>query len=326
MTVCYTPADSGYTNCKIIVENDLCTSVFFASGGFPGIKPNKQTLKLLHPNGGEVFVAGSDTVITWEGVLPDEPVSIEYSTNNGLTWIVIKNDANGLTYHWKVPNTPSKNCLARVTANLDSSSINPNIFICDQIWMAKNLDASYYRNGDEITFAKTGDEWRRANSRYEGAWCYYGFDPENGEKYGKLYNWYAIADSRGLAPVGWHIPTDEEWIELEMCLGLTKDEANEMGYRGTYQGGMLKETGIGNWLYPNTGATNETGFTALPCGYVRSLGTFTNIGLTGLWWSATKHTNDFEAICRYLDFNFSGIYRTLSIMGNGYSVRCVMDY
>jgi sulfatase modifying factor 1 len=117
LTVSYTPADSGFNYCRFEIENTLCQTRFFASGGWKGKKPLIQTLKLIHPNGGEVFVAGSDTVITWEGVGPDEPVKLEYSTNNGTKWLTLSESAIGLSYTWRVPRIASSQCLARVTAD-----------------------------------------------------------------------------------------------------------------------------------------------------------------------------------------------------------------
>jgi sulfatase modifying factor 1 len=117
LTVSYTPADSGFNYCRFEIENTLCQTRFFASGGWRGKKPLIQTLKLIHPNGGEIFVAGSDTVITWEGVGPDEPVKLEYSTNNGTNWVTLSERAIGLSYTWRVPRIASSQCLARVTAD-----------------------------------------------------------------------------------------------------------------------------------------------------------------------------------------------------------------
>ncbi|HRE59450.1 MAG TPA: formylglycine-generating enzyme family protein, partial [Candidatus Kapabacteria bacterium] len=107
----------------------LCQTRFFASGGWKGKKPLIQTLKLIHPNGGEVFVAGSDTVITWEGVGPDEPVKLEYSTNNGTNWLTLSESATGLSYNWRVPRIASSQCLARVTAAAKSGAENGMIRI-----------------------------------------------------------------------------------------------------------------------------------------------------------------------------------------------------
>jgi uncharacterized protein (TIGR02145 family) len=86
-------------------------------------------------------------------------------------------------------------------------------------WTAKNLDVTTFRNGDSIPQAKSDAEWVAAGENYQPAWCYYDNDPKNGTKYGKLYNWFAVNDARGLAPSGWHIPTDEEWTELSTFLG-----------------------------------------------------------------------------------------------------------
>ncbi len=124
LTVSYTPADSGFNYCRFEIENTLCQTRLYASGGWKGKKPLIQTLKLIHPNGGEVFVAGSDTVITWEGISPDEPVKLEYSTNNGTKWLTLSESAIGLSYNWRVPRIASTQCLARVTAAAKSGSEN----------------------------------------------------------------------------------------------------------------------------------------------------------------------------------------------------------
>ncbi len=117
LIVSYVPADSGFNYCRFEIENTLCQTRLYASGGWKGKKPLIQTLKLIHPNGGEIFVAGSDTVITWEGVGPDEPVKLEYSTNNGTNWLTLSERVIGLSYNWRVPRIASSQCLARVTAD-----------------------------------------------------------------------------------------------------------------------------------------------------------------------------------------------------------------
>ena len=134
-----------------------------------------------------------------------------------------------------------------------------------QIWMAENLNVSHYRNGDIIPEVKNPDEWSKLTT---GAWCYYENDSENGKTYGKLYNWFAVNDPRGLAPEGWHIPTDAEWTHLTEYLG---GKEIEKTYQGIYYweiadvGGKLKATTL--WKSPNEGATNSSGFTAFPGGY-----------------------------------------------------------
>ncbi len=115
LTVSFIPPDSGYISSKFEIMNDRCATSFNAVGGFPGKHPFIQTLKVIKPNGGEIFPVGLDTIITWDGVLPEEKVRLEYSTNNGKSWHLITDNATGLKYKWTVPNTPSKNCIARVT-------------------------------------------------------------------------------------------------------------------------------------------------------------------------------------------------------------------
>lgn len=108
--------------------------------------------------------------------------------------------------------------------------------------MGCNLDVEYYRNGDPIRHCETREEWLDAETNREGAWCYYDNDPANGDIYGKLYNWYAVDTDKGLniAPEGWHVPTDEEWKDLEVFLGMDPDSANlPYKYRGTNQGSQL---------------------------------------------------------------------------------------
>jgi hypothetical protein len=105
----------------------------------------------------------------------------------------------------------------RVASNGDSAS--NEVTIGSQVWMTKNLDVATFRNGDPIPQAKTYEEWEKAGENKQPAWCYYDNDPANGAKYGKLYNWYTVADPRNVCPVGWHVPTDAEWTVLTDYLG-----------------------------------------------------------------------------------------------------------
>jgi uncharacterized protein (TIGR02145 family) len=167
-----------------------------------------------------------------------------------------------------------------------------------QVWQTKNLDVDRFRNGDPILEARTAEEWKAAGERKEPAWCYYDNETENGKKYGKLYNWYAVNDSRGLAPQGWHIPTDEEWTTLIDYLG-----GEEVA------GGKIKLTGTSYWQSPNIGATNESGFSALPAGGRKYDG---------------KSTYGWEGGLKfYFNSNLSKIY--LSDHSFGASVRCLKD-
>lgn len=115
----FIPVDSGYVSCQFTFESEPCIIKYYAKGGFPGKIPAIQTLAIIQPNGDEVFVVGADTLIQWDGVFPEDTVRIEYSTNNGINWILIAENATGLSYNWRVPHTPSNKCLARVTAKSD---------------------------------------------------------------------------------------------------------------------------------------------------------------------------------------------------------------
>jgi uncharacterized protein (TIGR02145 family) len=192
--------------------------------------------------------------------------------------------------------------------------------IGNQDWMVKNLDVVVYRNGDTIPQVTDSSAWLKLKT---GAWCYYNNDPANGAIYGKLYNWYAVNDSRGLAPSGYHIPTDNEWKTLEMALGMTQAEADKNLWRGTNQGSKLKESGITHWTAPNSDATNETGFTALPGGY-RNDGIFGLIGSNGVWWTSTE-VDILSAWDRYLGNAYPTVDRGSYEKADGYSVRCVKD-
>jgi uncharacterized protein (TIGR02145 family) len=180
----------------------------------------------------------------------------------------------------------------------------------DQIWMTENLNVSHFRNGDIIPEAKTAEEWESAGNKGEPAWCYYDNDPENGEKYGKLYNGYAVNDSRGLAPEGWHIPTHKEFLELETALG-------------HFRGDRLKSTS--EWK-ANQNGTTESGFNAFPAGgrsYSESIG-FEDIHVMAAWWTSSEMNAD-NAWYHYALFNSDYLNSKEANMKNGLSVRCIKN-
>lgn len=197
--------------------------------------------------------------------------------------------------------------------NLTVTDIDSNIYhtvkIGTQVWMVENLKVLRYRNGDSIPNIFVDNSWDYSTT---GAYRDYLDNSSNGNTYGHLYNWYAVADSRKIAPVGWHVPTRTEWTTLIDYLG-----GSELA------GAKLKETKLAHWTNPNTGATNASGFTALPGG-AWALGFFGGIGEDATWWTAT-------------DWSQSGAYywwvnydNTLSSWNSwkkswGCSVRCVQD-
>jgi uncharacterized protein (TIGR02145 family) len=192
-----------------------------------------------------------------------------------------------------------------------SGNVYKTITIGTQTWMAENLKVTRYRNGDSIPKISDGTAWSNLTT---GAYCDYRNIVSNGTTYGKLYNWYSIMDSRNICPTGWHIPNDTEWEKLYAYLG---------GYEQTTSD-KLRETGITHWAYINDGATNASGFTALPGGMRDYGGIFTDIGQTCFLWSSTPAGDyyNLDADYYYLD---SGANSGGGSKKNGLSVRCLKD-
>jgi uncharacterized protein (TIGR02145 family) len=193
--------------------------------------------------------------------------------------------------------------------------------IGSQCWMAQNLKVTHYRNGDPIPHVTDVGEWSGLST---GAYCDYDNDPANVETYGRLYNWYAVDDIRSIAPEGWHVPSDDEWKQLEMYLGMSQSEADATGWRGTDEGGKLKQAGTIHWNPPNTGATNESGFTALPGGWRAPNGNFHGMGDDALIWCSSEFSSS-HAWHRYLEYSHSEALRGYDPKEGGFSVRCVRD-
>ena len=179
-----------------------------------------------------------------------------------------------------------------------------------QEWMAENLRTTTYANGDPIPNVTDNTQWQNLTT---GAWAHYNNDSQYENPYGKLYNWYAVDDSRNVCPTGWHVPSDAEWTVLSDYLG---GEA--------VAGGKMKSTGTAYWFTPNTDATNESGFSGLPGGKRNDYGTFDNVGLSGDWWSSTE-VGTYDAWYRLLNYYFGFVSRLYNNRTNGYSVRCLRD-
>jgi len=184
------------------------------------------------------------------------------------------------------------------------------VIIGAQVWLTKNLDVATFRNGDPIQEAKTNAEWLAAGTNKQPAWCYYENESTNSTKYGKLYNWYAVNDPRGLAPEGYHVPTDEEWTQLTDYLG-----------GESVAGTKMKSTS--GW-YANGNGTNESGFNGLPGGGRLYNGTFYSQGSYGYWWSASDEDKEVASFLS-LYYNYSFVGRNGSLKEEGYSVRCLKD-
>ena len=242
-----------------------------------------------------------DVSSTTKGFLPPRMTTTQRDAiSSPATGLVIFNSTtNGLEF---------KSSTGWVLLSAATTVSYPSVLIGTQYWMDKNLELTTYRNGDTIPYVTNPTAWAALTT---GAWCYYNNDPSSG--YGKLYNWYAVTDARGLAPQGWHIPTDAEWTTLSTVLG-----------GESVAGGKMKTTGTTRWTSPNTGATNESGFAGLPGGFRYFNGSFNNVGSYGIWWSSTESsTNDawdrflYSEAYRLDRFNDSKLY--------GFSVRCLRD-
>jgi len=199
------------------------------------------------------------------------------------------------------------------------------IEIGNQVWMAENLRTSRYRNGEDITYVMSNSEWQDLNQEQAGAWAFYNNHAGN-EPFGLLYNWYAVSDFRGLCPIGWRVATDQDWQQLERYLGMNPNEANATGWRGQNAnvGGKLKAKGTEFWRSPNTGATNESSFTALAGGYRFTSGSFSYLTFFGYWWTSTEADAN-TAWRRLLFNNRESINRVNYDKRYGFSVRCVQN-
>ena len=187
-----------------------------------------------------------------------------------------------------------------ITLSTTVTDIDSNVYniltIGTQVWFKENLKVTKYRNSNIITTT----------------WAYNNTD-SNVSTYGRLYDWYAATDSRGLCPTGWHLPTDAEWTTLTDYLGGL-----------SVAGGKLKEAGTTHWNSPNTSADNSSSFTALPGGYRGSSGAFSSIGDFGDWWSATESSATF-VWSRYLVYNAGDVTSSIFHKDSGFSVRCIRD-
>jgi uncharacterized protein (TIGR02145 family) len=201
-------------------------------------------------------------------------------------------------------------------------NVYTSVIIGTQTWIDENLKTTKYNNGDIIgtTTPATLDISNEITPKYQ--WAYNG-DESSVASYGRLYTWYAVTDSRGVCPTGWHVPADAEWKTLEIYLGLTQAQADGTDWRGTDQGTQLKSTTRwGN----NGNGTNSSGFNAVGCGSRDNVTSdpFHYVTFWGHWWTTTQ-TDATSAWAHSVSSNFSGIYRYNWSKGYGFSVRCIKD-
>jgi uncharacterized protein (TIGR02145 family) len=244
-----------------------------------------------------------DVSSTTKGFLPPRMTSTQRDAiASPATGMVIFNaTTNGLEF---------KSSSGWVSLTTASGVFLPTVVIGTQQWMQKNLEVAFYRNGDPIPQVTDPTAWAALTT---GAWCYNNNDPNTGFTYGKIYNWYAVNDPRGLAPAGWHIPTDAEWTTLQNSLG-----------GSSVAGGKMKEPGTTHWTDPNTGADNSSAWAGLPGGGRNDVGAFFGIGYNGYWWGSTENGTN-TAWTRSLNYYDGSISRLNNLKQGGFSVRCLRD-
>jgi uncharacterized protein (TIGR02145 family) len=253
-----------------------------------------------------------------------QTVSPEQNQITGNTFNNVSADIFGLTpgtiYHFRMK---TMNSLGTVFGNdltfttvpstlLDEDGNTYNVIsIGIQVWMAENLKTTKYKDGTSIPNVIDNTTW---NGLSTDAYCWYNNDDASFKAtYGALYNWFAVNTAK-LCPTGWHVPSDAEWTTLTTYLG-----------GESVAGGKLKETGIAHWQSPNTGATDEIGFTALPGGYRGFNGTSVSIGGGGSWWSSSVYSTQ-DAWHRGLNYSSSNVSRSNGgDKRDGFSVRCLKD-
>jgi len=220
-------------------------------------------------------------------------------------------DSSGISYGAEKSFTTSENPLQTITDY--DGNVYHQVTIGIQVWLVENLQTTHYRDGTAISYLADPTLW--LNASY-GVLAWYNNDINNKNVYGALYNWYAVNDPRGLAPFGWHVATDQEWAILAGNLG---GDVNA--------GGLLKDIGMNYWASPNTGATNSSGFTALPGGY-RYNGADANLGYGADFWTSTESGGGY-AWSRYLEYSSTIVYHGLNNYPvdehGGKAVRCVHD-
>jgi len=195
------------------------------------------------------------------------------------------------------------------------TDIDGNIYevikIGTQTWFAENLKTTRYNDNSGIPLITSNTDWAALTTP---GYCWYNNDETaNKPLYGALYNWYTVNTGK-LCPIGWHVPTNDDFTILTEFLGGT-----------AIAGGKMKEAGLAHWTTPNTGATNESGFTALPAGIRNDLGVFTGINLNTHWWSATQY-NIYKPYYRSIGHNNSVAFVGYgSLNQHGFTIRCVKD-
>lgn len=196
---------------------------------------------------------------------------------------------------------------AAILISIPTFCLSQSVKIGSQEWTSMNLDVSTFQNGDPIPEAKTAEEWSKASFNGKPAWCYYNNDPANGKKYGRMYNFWAVNDKRGLAPKGWHVASDKEWADAVASLG-----GDSLA--------LLKMSPAAQWI---KNGNNASGFNSSPCGWRASDGAFFEAGQKGVWWTSSQCGPTIQAVNYIMDSRKTVITSQLNSKGWGAYVRCI---
>ena len=212
------------------------------------------------------------------------------------------------------------NVCPSTVVDIDGNIYN-TVLIGSQCWMKENLKTTHYKDGTPIQTELNNSAWLIATT---GLYADYNNDTSNSVVYGRLYNWYAVADPAGLCPTGWHEPEDWEWNVLVKYIDHSADTNCVNCSQSVIAGGRLKEIGLNHWASPNTGATNTSSFSGLPGGYRFTNGAYVDLTNYGYWWCVTSVTPN-ASYGRYLGFVSSSVDTYLDNKVLGLSARCIKD-
>ncbi len=294
------------TNIRVAQEGDEVVITYDLSGGSAGETFNIEVS--ASENRGQSFLIIPKSL---RGDLNDQLTG----TNKKIIWSVL-NEQDQLTGDGFVFRLIAIPKIVRETFSGNSGTFTDRrdgetykwVRIGNQVWMAENLKTAKYSDGTSIPNVTDNGAWVGLTS---GAYCWYNNDINNRNTYGPLYNWHAVNTGK-LCPTGWHVPTDAEWTALSSFLG-----------GESVAGGKMKS--VTGWNSPNRGATNSSGFSALPGGYrFNNNGTFNNVGNYGNWWSSSENGSS-SAWYGSLYYDYANLYRYGNNKRFGFSVRCVRD-
>jgi len=264
--------------------------------------------------------SGDLTGLTWTSTDPSGCLTFTISE-----WDGVGNCSDGGSQEWTYSVTSGSIAnihnpdLTYGSMTDQEGNVYKTIVIGTQEWMAENLNTGIYRNGDVIPTGLSNEEWGNTINNQQGSWSYYNEEANYSCPFGKLYNWYACVDARQLCPVGWHVPTDDEWTVLIDFLGGETAGGGKMKTTGTIEA----DTGL--WISPNLGASNSSGFSGTPAGYRGGNGGYYAIGFYAFCWSSSQYFDAQSGWGRGLNSGFDDAYRDGHYKQNGFSVRCLKD-